>query len=89
MRDLKSSLRLQIREKLRAISPAQRDLDSSRARAILEQQPIWKAAQSILFFAPLADELDIWPLSTIALRGGKQVFFPVSNQTPALMRHVK
>src|SRR5437764_6342206 len=76
MRDLKSSLRSQIREKLKTISSAQRELDSSRARAILEQQPIWKEAQSILFFAPLADELDVWPSVSVALNARKHAFLP-------------
>ena len=76
MHDLKTSLRSQIREKLKAISPSQRELNSSHARAILEQQPIWIEARSILFFAPLSDELDIWPSLTVALSAGKHVFLP-------------
>lgn len=76
MRDLKSSLRSQIREKLRTISPAQRELYSSHAQALLEEQAIWKEAQSILFFAPLPDELDIWPSLAIALMAGKHAFLP-------------
>jgi len=76
MRDLKTSLRPTVREKLKSISAPQRELHSSRARAILEQQPIWKESQSILFFAPLPDELDIWPSLAIALTAGKHVFLP-------------
>jgi len=76
MRDLKASLRSKVREKLNAISPAQRETYSSRARATLEQQPIWNAAQTILFFAPLPDELDIWPSLPAALDSGKRVFLP-------------
>jgi 5-formyltetrahydrofolate cyclo-ligase len=76
MRDLKASLRSQVRERLKAISPTQREHDSSRARANLEQQPIWEKAQTILFFAPLPDELDIWSSLSVALAAGKHVFLP-------------
>jgi len=76
MPDTKASLRSAVREKIKAISPTQREMDSSRARAILEQQSIWQHSHSILFFAPLPDELDIWPSLPVALKAGKQVFLP-------------
>jgi len=76
MRDLKASLRSEIREKLKRIAPSQRESDSSRARATLEQQPIWLQAQTILFFAPMPDELDIWPSLPVALAAGKRIFLP-------------
>jgi len=76
MRDLKAALRSSVRKKLKAISPAQRETYSSRARTILEQQPIWQQAQTILFFAPMPDELDIWPSLPVALAAGKQVSLP-------------
>ena len=76
MRELKLSLRSANREKVKAISPSERELNSSRARAILERQPIWKESQTILFFAPLPDELDIWPSLAVALSAGKHVFLP-------------
>jgi 5-formyltetrahydrofolate cyclo-ligase len=76
MRDLKASFRFAVREKLKLISPTQREHDSARARTILEQQPIWHQSQTILFFAPLPDELDIWPSLPVALAIGKQVFLP-------------
>ena len=40
------------------------------------QQPLWEQARSILFFAPLADELDIWPLLECAHVAGKEVALP-------------
>jgi len=76
MRDLKASLRCQVRENLKRISPAQRESTSSRARVTLEEQPIWQHAQTILFFAPMPDELDIWPSLPAALAAGKRVFLP-------------
>jgi len=76
MRDLKASLRSQVRENLKRISPTQRETCSKHARAVLEQHPIWQQAQTILFFAPRPDELDIWPSLPVALAAHKRVFLP-------------
>jgi 5-formyltetrahydrofolate cyclo-ligase len=76
MHDLKASLRSQIREKLKMLPPIRRMADSSLARRRLEQQPIWKESQTILFFAPLPDEPDLWPSLTVALTAGKHVYLP-------------
>jgi 5-formyltetrahydrofolate cyclo-ligase len=76
MRDTKESLRSTIREKLKLLPATQRSVLSSNARDILEKQPLWQRAQTILFFAPLPDELDVWPSIAIASSAGKQVFLP-------------
>jgi 5-formyltetrahydrofolate cyclo-ligase len=76
MRALKASVRATIREELKSLAPAQRDLLSSNARAILEKQSLWQNAQTILFYAPLPDEPDIWPLLAVTGGAGKQVFLP-------------
>jgi 5-formyltetrahydrofolate cyclo-ligase len=76
MRDLKASLRSEIREKLKALTLSQRETYSSRARTSLEQLPVWQQAQTILFFAPMPDELDIWPSLPVALAAAKRVFLP-------------
>jgi 5-formyltetrahydrofolate cyclo-ligase len=49
---------------------------SAQARIRLEQQSAWKAARTILFYAPLPDELDIWPCLATALLAGKQAYLP-------------
>jgi 5-formyltetrahydrofolate cyclo-ligase len=91
MRDLKSSLRSTIREKLKRTSAIQRESYSSHARALLEQQPIWLQAQTILFFAPMPDELDIWPSLPVALAAGKHVYLPrfLSHTNSYAACHVK
>jgi len=72
----KTTLRQVIRDRLRQISDARRAQASAQARARLEQQPIWKSARSILFFAPLLQELDIWPLLVDSLAAGRTVALP-------------
>ena len=51
-----------IRAALEKISPAVRRRNPRELCARLKEQPFCKARASILFFAPLPDELDVWPL---------------------------
>jgi 5-formyltetrahydrofolate cyclo-ligase len=73
---LKNELRRQVGEWLSGMTDAQRHEASSRARSRLDQQKLWQQARSILFFAPLPRELDIWPLLEAALLEGKTVGLP-------------
>lgn len=70
----KSELRLKIRAALAKISPEERVNKSFRLCERLREQ--FKNKRSILFFAPLDDEPDIWPLVQVALDGGKMVCLP-------------
>jgi len=56
----KSALRKQIREALQTISPAVRAVESIELCDRLEPQ--LQSARTILFFAPLPEEPDVWPL---------------------------
>jgi len=58
------------------MTEAQRADASAQARALLGSQPRWQKAKTILFFAPLPGELDVWPMLGEALGGGKRVFLP-------------
>jgi 5-formyltetrahydrofolate cyclo-ligase len=68
--DSKPSLRRQVREQLRAMTPAQRAALSLQTQDLLKRQAVWQRAQSVLFFAPLPEELDVWPLLEDALSAG-------------------
>src|SRR3954466_147562 len=72
----KTGLRQQVRELLRRITPEQKALASAQARARLQTQQLWRQAATILFFAPLPDEINVWPLISTALAAGKHVFLP-------------
>jgi 5-formyltetrahydrofolate cyclo-ligase len=72
----KALLRKQIRDALEKISPAARTTLSAQIRDRLKEQAIWKNAGSVLFFAPLPDELDLWPLLEEALAAGKIAALP-------------
>lgn len=55
---------------------ADREQLSARARSLLIRQEVWRQATTVLLFASLADELDLWPLAELALQSGKRVGFP-------------
>ncbi len=74
--DPKAALRRQIRTRLKAMTAEHRDAESARARLLLESQAVWRTAQNILFYAPLPEELDVWPLLADALTAGKTVALP-------------
>jgi 5-formyltetrahydrofolate cyclo-ligase len=70
----KAELRSQIRAALKKISPAVRAVESIGLCERLEPQ--LRSARTILFFAPLPDELDIWPLLERFLAAGKTCALP-------------
>ena len=72
----KIALRKQIRTLLQKISPEAREAASAQIRAQLKGQSIWKNAGSILFFAPVSDEVDVWPLLEESLNTGKTAALP-------------
>src|SRR5215831_11672329 len=76
IQDSKAALRRQVRQRLSEMPEASRAEAASQARALLDKQPLWKAAPSILFYAPLPDELDLWPLLANALAAGKLAALP-------------
>jgi len=72
----KAGLRRQVREQLAVMTGQQRETASLKIRSRLRRQTIWKSASSILFFAPLPCEPDIWPLLKAALLARKIVGLP-------------
>ena len=72
----KNELRSQIRAALQTISPGVCTAASVQACARLKQQSIWNEAQTILFFAPMPMEPDLWPLLAETLAAGKTVALP-------------
>lgn len=64
----KSELRAQIRIQLGKVSPAVRAVESIGLCDRLKAQ--MQSANKILFFAPLADELDIWPVLELSMALG-------------------
>jgi len=74
MQEAKKTLRQQVRERIAAISD--RNAASDLARNQLLQKAVWRQARSILLFAPLPGEVDVWPLLPEVLRQGKSLALP-------------
>ncbi len=72
----KQALRREVHERLKAMTDSQQVGASVRARALLQLQPPWQSASSVLLFAPLPGEPDVWPLLSEALASGKKVALP-------------
>ena len=73
-RSLKADLRAHIRARLEKISDAVRAVESiGLCERLTAQIP---SAHTILFFAPLPDELDVWPMLETALALGTNCALP-------------
>jgi 5-formyltetrahydrofolate cyclo-ligase len=76
----KSRLRTRIRAELKKISDEHRRHLSLAACQLLKRQPIWSSANSILLYAPFADEVAVWELGSEILASGKVLALPQFNQ---------
>jgi 5-formyltetrahydrofolate cyclo-ligase len=72
----KAKLRKELRAAIAVLSQADRESASARAVALLSRQPAWNQAGSVLFYAPIKEELDVWPLLKAALEAGKVTTLP-------------
>ncbi|MGH7976008.1 MAG: 5-formyltetrahydrofolate cyclo-ligase [Limisphaerales bacterium] len=73
---LKTELRSKIRAMLKNLSPEKRKLDSKKLCTKLKEQSFFQNAASILFFAPLTTEVDLWPLLEESFAAGKIIALP-------------
>jgi 5-formyltetrahydrofolate cyclo-ligase len=79
--EAKAALRHAARVTVAGISVEEKQRLSVEAVALMLRQRLWNDASSVLLFAPMADEVDIWPLADIALQGGKLLALPRYNAT--------
>jgi 5-formyltetrahydrofolate cyclo-ligase len=78
----KEEWRRRLRAGLKGLSPAERDAASAHARDLLRHQTAWQRAAAILFYVPLAGELDMTQLLAEARQAGKAVALPrFDNET--------
>jgi 5-formyltetrahydrofolate cyclo-ligase len=73
---LKEQLRAKIRADLALLSDDYRHKASQQAGVLLMRQKAWREASSVLFYAPLGKELDLWPVLETGLKEGKTVALP-------------
>ena len=72
----KARLRQEVRQRLQALSGRDRSERSSRACSLLACQKAWQNAQTVLFYAPLELEIDVWPLLEMGVKSGKITCLP-------------
>jgi 5-formyltetrahydrofolate cyclo-ligase len=77
----KAELRHLAGNALRQIPVEKRASDSATICELLKQQAFWLNSRSILFFAPLPNEVDVWPLLAEALAAGKTSALPRFDAT--------
>jgi 5-formyltetrahydrofolate cyclo-ligase len=74
--DEKSRLRKEISAKVKAIAIEKRTSDSKKLCVNLKSQLFFRNASSILFFASLSEEPDLWPLLNDVLATDKMIALP-------------
>ena len=72
----KRTLRSSVQQRLRAVSPEQRQAGSQAICDQVLSHPAWKKSQIVLLFAPFREEPDIWPVVAAGLAAGKLVHLP-------------
>ena len=76
VKQLKSALRADMRDVINNITSQDRVRGSEQICSRLSHQVFWQEAQSIMLFAPMPEETDIWPLIRLAMESGKRVALP-------------
>jgi len=76
MHEVKAALRQKVHATLKQLTPEKRAAGSAAVCALLKQQPFWQKAAGVLFFAPMPDEVNVWPLMEESLAGGKVAALP-------------
>ncbi|HEY3763280.1 MAG TPA: 5-formyltetrahydrofolate cyclo-ligase [Verrucomicrobiae bacterium] len=72
----KATLRKQVSAALKQLSPEKRKANSEKIRTRLQEHVSFHQANAILFFAPLPEEVDVWPLLEETVNSGKIVALP-------------
>lgn len=73
---IKAALRMEMRRRLSMLTAGERERASEQIRDLLMQAEFWQKSGSVLLYAPLADEPDLWPVVESALDSGKMVSLP-------------
>lgn len=75
-RDQKANLRLRLKTVVANIAPNDKAASSAAAIRLLTDRVEWRQSLNILLFAPLLDELDVWPLLELGIAQGKTICLP-------------
>lgn len=73
---IKEAIRKGARERVKALTEAQKIAASVMVRQRLVATEPWQKARTVLLYAPLSDEVDVWPLLDEGLGAGKRMALP-------------
>lgn len=76
---LKKQQRQEVLSRLSSLSEDYRRESAAAAFRLLIQTEVWARAKTVLFYAPMGRELDVWPWLLAALEQGKQAALPRFN----------
>jgi 5-formyltetrahydrofolate cyclo-ligase len=82
----KSDWRRELRSRWQSLSDEERSVGAVLICRRLKEQACWQQARTVLLFAPLPDEVNLWPLLEDALAEGKNVALP--RHDPAQKHYV-
>ena len=83
IQEAKAALRKEMRARLTKLSLEARAAAGAKLCERLQDGEIWRSAKSVLLFAPLTGELDVWPLVQAGLAAEKIVGLPRFESTRA------
>ncbi len=72
----KADLRRELRAALARLGETERATASAQARSLLRRQAVWRQARAVLFYAPIAGDIDLTALLVEAVAEGKAVALP-------------
>lgn len=76
VKELKRSLRHKVYELLSQLSPEQKVEESMAVCSKILNSSLWQRAKSVLAFAPMESEINIWGLVLEGLKSGKTIALP-------------
>lgn len=86
IKEIKVLRRKEIYGRLKQVTVPERDSASHQVATAILLSPAWQQARQVLLYAPLPDELDLWPVVMAALAAGKTVALPAFD--PGTRRYV-
>ena len=76
VREAKARLRRELWSRLRAVPAEVLAAAAERMIARLVDRPEWSAARTVMLFAPMPEEPDVWPLADRVLKEGRMLALP-------------
>ena len=77
--EIKREVRREYRQKRKDLNAEAKRLSDDLICRNITESCVFASCESLLCYAPMADEVDIMPVAEVALRLGKKVYFPICH----------